>query len=410
MATKVIMPKQGLQMTEGLITRWIVPEGGKVEANEPLFEMETDKLSIEITSPACGTLLKIIRGVGDVVPITETIAVIGEEGENFSELLGETPGNKQSNEPKEDRIFITPRAKMKAQEREIDFSNVKGTGPEGLIIERDVNSYENTTKRITPVAAKMAKEYNINLTNVTSTGTSRRILKEDIENLTAHRHSTVVQLAGIRKVISNRMMESLQNMAQANHRMRVDMTEAIRLREQLKLENIKISYNDIFVKVVSKALIDYPYMNSSMVEDGILLKDYVNMGMAVSVENGLIVPNIKDSDLLSLQQIAKASSVLIEKAQKGKLTPEEYANGTFTITNLGMYDIDEFTAIINPPESGILALGKIEKTSIVQGESVVIKPMLTMSLTYDHRIIDGALAAQFLQRVKQIIKNPYLLL
>ncbi|KZL89207.1 dihydrolipoamide acetyltransferase family protein [Clostridium magnum] len=458
MATKVIMPKQGLQMTEGTITRWIIAEGGKVEVDQPLFEMETDKLTIEITAPASGTLLKIVKGEGDVVPITETIAVIGEPGEDYSSLLGDavqaniepaealkeeaqksataevTVSDKVINRDPSERVFITPRAKTTAAEKEIDYLEIYGTGPEGLIIERDILAYiEEAAKnkiRISPVAAKIAKENNIDLSLVTGTGVSGRVMKEDVEKFleakatevvntteeslpsakTSGRKGTIVPCKGMRKVISDRMMESLHGMAQANHRMKVDMTEAIKLREQLKKAGIKVSFNDILTKVVSKALIEFPYMNSSMVEEGILLKDYVNMGLAVSVPNGLIVPNIKDADLMSLPEIAAASADIIQKALNGKLGPDEYTNGTFTISNLGMFDIDVFTAIINPPESGILAVGKIEKTPVVEGDNIVIKPLLTLSLTYDHRTIDGALAAQFLQRIKQLLMNPYLLL
>lgn len=435
MATKVIMPKQGLQMTEGFITKWIVSEGGQVKENQPLFEMETDKLTITIDAPASGTLLKIIRKEGETVPITETIAFIGDEGEDIPSLIPgydknevkETstevslPVTKPTERKSSDRVFITPRAKTRAKEKEIDYSKICGSGPDGLIIESDVieaeeRAIENKLK-FTPVAEKMVKENGIDISAIKGTGSYGRIMKEDVEKLLASksanitsRHGKVVPCKGMRKVISDRMMESIHTMAQANHRMKVDMTEAIRLREQLKQSGIKVSFNDILTKVVSKALLEFPYMNSSMVEEGILLKDFVNMGLAVSVSNGLIVPNIKDADLMSLQEIALASSDLIQKALDGKLSAEEYAGGTFTITNLGMFDIDEFTAIVNPPESAILAVGKIEKMPVVEGEVITIKPIMTLSLSYDHRIIDGALAARFLQRVKQLFNSPYLLL
>lgn len=457
MATKVIMPKQGLQMTEGTITKWIVPEGGKVEVDQPLFEMETDKLTIEITAPASGTLLKIVREVGDVVPITEIIAVIGEPGEDYSSLLpgkaaaaskqveaaaeevkkpatAEAPaGNRVVSRDPSERVFVTPRAKTTAAEKEIDYLEVDGTGPEGLVIERDILAHmeeaANNKIRISPVAAKIAKANGIDLSLVNGTGTSGRIMKEDVEKFleakagttsfaassataagASGRKETVVPVKGMRKVISDRMMESLHCMAQANHRMKVDMSEAMKLRAQYKQAGIKISFNDILTKVVSKALMEFPYMNSSMIGDGIILKDYVNMGLAVAVPNGLIVPNIKDADLMPLTEIAAASADVIQKALEGKLNPDEYSNGTFTITNLGMFDIDEFTAVINPPECGILAVGKIVKTPVVEDDNIVIKPLMTLSLTYDHRIIDGADAAKFLQRIKQLLMNPYLLL
>jgi pyruvate dehydrogenase E2 component (dihydrolipoamide acetyltransferase) len=220
------------------------------------------------------------------------------------------------------------------------------------------------------------------------------------------RGERIIPLSSMRKVIAKRMTQSLQNMAQANHRMKVDMTEVIRFREKLKSDNVKVSYTDILTKVVAKALKDFPLINSSFTDRGILVKDYVNVGLAVAIENGLIVPVIKDADMKTLEEISTDSAQLIDKAKKGELPPEDYCGGTFTITNLGMFDIDEFTAIVNPPESAILAIGKIDRAVIAEGDDIVIKPIMTLSLTYDHRVIDGAPAAQFLQRVKQIMQNP----
>lgn len=411
MATKVIMPKQGLQMTEGTITKWLVAEGEKIEAEKPLFEMETDKLNIEIASPASGTLLKIIRSEGEVVPITGIIAVIGEPDEDISGLLIEAK-----------RVFITPRAKMIAEDKGINFNDIDGTGPDGLIIERDVLNFiknKPAAPKASPLAARAAEQHNVKLSDISGSGARGKIMKADVEtviaarrdkNGTGSRTGKVIPYAGMRKVISDRMMQSLHGMAQANHRMKVDMTEIIRFREKLKSDEIKVSFTDILVKVVSKALLDFPIMNSSFTNEGILLKDFVNMGLAVAVENGLIVPVIKDADLMSLQEISTTVSGLVDKTKKGMLKPDEYTDGTFTITNLGMFDIDEFTAIINPPESAILAVGKIDRVPAVEGDNIIIKPVMMLSLTYDHRIIDGAPAAQFLQRIKQILQNPYLLI
>lgn len=444
MATKVIMPKQGLQMTEGTITKWIVAEGGKVEAEQPLFEMETDKLNIEIVASASGTLLKIIRDVGEIVPITEIIAVIGEPGEDISAFLAEAkpgtasvipegekqqaaiepavPSEIKAKRSEGERVFITPRAKMTAKDKGINFADINGTGPEGLIIERDVMNYAanvSAAPKASPLAAKVAQQNDVKLSDVIGSGARGKIMKSDIEAAVAARMNKaaagsrtgkIIPFAGMRKVISDRMMQSLHCMAQANHRMKVDMSELIRFREKLKANNIKVSFTDILVKVVSKAVLDFPIVNASLTEEGIHLKDYVNMGLAVAVENGLIVPVIKDVDLMTLQEISTVSVELIDKAKKGRLKPSEYTGGTFTITNLGMFDIDEFTAIINPPESAILAIGKIDRVPVVEGDNIVIKPIMILSLTYDHRIIDGAPAAQFLQRVKQIMQNPYLLI
>ncbi|OLN32725.1 dihydrolipoamide acetyltransferase family protein [Desulfosporosinus metallidurans] len=445
MATKVILPKQGLQMTEGTIIKWLFAEGQTVEAGQPLFEMETDKLTIEIEAPASGILLKIIRNVGEVVPITETIAVIGDLGEDISSILN-TTGSKsdvadeQKNEvvvaqvsaspspspaPQRqpgERIFITPRAKMTVEEAGVNYQDISGTGPEGLIIEKDVKDYVESSKmgaKITPVAKKIAEQNQIDVANVDGTGARGKIMKADIEKainerrtkqIAGEREQRLIPFAGMRKVIAENMMKSLHSMAQANHRMKVDMTEVMTLRERLKADGVKISFNDILVKVVAKALGDFPIANSTLTEEGIVLRDFVNVGIAVAVDNGLIVPVVKDADLMTLKEISTVSSELIEKAKSGKLGPDDYQGGTFTITNLGMFGIDEFTAVINSPEVGILAVGKIDMTPVVVGNEIVIKPIMVLSLTYDHRIVDGAPAAQFLQRIKQILQNPYLLL
>jgi len=443
-ATKVIMPKQGLQMTEGIITKWLVREGEKIDEGKPLFEMETDKLTIGIDSPASGTLLKIIRVEGDIVPITETIAMIGLPGEDvslyFAPSVGDEPSvgsdaggaalKKEENASLGARAqtngggrnFITPRAKKAASDKGLDIEAVKGSGPNGLIIEKDVLDFKankSEAPKLTPVAKKIADACDVSLDGVKGSGARGKIMKADIEALISardgkgapeDRKGRVIPFAGMRKIISQKMLQSLGEMAQANHRMKVDMTEVVRLRERLKAEGIKVSFTDILVKVVSRALTEFPICNSSLTEEGILLKDYVNMGIAVAVENGLIVPVIKDADLMTLKEISTASGSLFEKAKKGGLLPDDYTGGSFTITNLGMFDIDEFTAIINPPESAILAVGKIQKTPVVENDSVVIRPVMVLSLTYDHRIIDGAPAAQFLQRIKQILQNPYLLI
>jgi pyruvate dehydrogenase E2 component (dihydrolipoamide acetyltransferase) len=441
MATKVIMPKQGLQMTEGTIIKWLKQEGEPVESGQPLFEMETDKLTITIDAAVSGTLLKIVKGAGEVVPITEMIAVIGEAGEDISGLLAEAPTDQTQEatatgttgasnastaetatvaKAAGERILITPRAKALAQDNQLDYTKVSGSGPTGLIIERDVRDYQTAvTRKITPVAAQLAGQNQVDLAEVVGSGARGKIMKADIEaaiaarvnkNAVRTRKETIIPFTGMRKVIATRMTQSLQEMAQASHRMKVDLTELVRFREKLKEAEVKVSFTDIFVKVVSRALLDFPMVNASLTDEGILVKDYVNMGVAVAVEKGLIVPVIKDADLMTLQEIATVAAELIAKAKNGQLQPDDYTGGTFTITNLGMFDIDEFTAIINPPESAILAIGKINQTSVVVEGAIVVRPIMTLSLTYDHRVVDGAPAAQFMQRVKQIMQNPYLLI
>ncbi len=434
MAQIIIMPKQGLQMTEGTITKWLVAEGGQVNEGDQLFEMETDKLTITIDSTATGTLLKILHREGDIIPVAEPIAVVGNPGEDYSALLPGSAADRDAAQaapvaPSQapaalqvahkaggERRFVTPRARMTAENKGINIDDVPGTGPEGLVIERDVLAWQAAAPKATPLAKKMAAAEGVDLKDVQGTGSHGKIQVSDIaariaaRTKGAARGEKLIPMTGMRKIVAERMKASLAEMAQANHRMSVDMTEAVRIREQLKANNIKVSYNDIIIRCVARALTEFPMMNSSMTDQGILLKEYVNVGMAVAMENGLIVPVIKDADLLTLYEIAEVSADLAGKAKENRLQPDDYTGGTFTVSNLGMFDVDSFTAVINPPEAGILAVGKMIKTPVVVDDEIVIRPMLTLSLTYDHRIIDGAPAAQFLKRIKQLLQTPSLLL
>lgn len=437
MATNIIMPKQGLQMTEGTIIEWLKQEGEYVKEGEPLFSMETDKLTITIDAAATGTLLKIVRGENEVVPITETIAIIGEPGEDFSALLTdiqdqpqvaavpektttvpmETEPQVSSTGNETHKRFISPRARRTAEEKKIDIETLTGSGPEGMIVERDVLQAMRAPKA-SPLAKKLSKTEDVALDGVTGSGARGKIMAADIRAARAAkaagaeviRGSHKVKLTGMRKVVATRMHESLTEMAQANHRMTVNMTEATRLRNQYKANGIKVSYNDIVMRCTARALMEHPEMNVSFHEDGIEFKEYVNMGMAVALDSGLIVPVIKDADLMTLEELSTAAKDLAERAKTNRLQPDEYTGGTFTVSNLGMFGVDDFTAIVNPPEAGILAVGRIQKQVVVlDDDTTEIHPLLQLSLTYDHRAIDGAGAAKFLQCVKKYLEAPGLL-
>ncbi len=450
MATIVIMPKQGLMMEEGTITSWLKKEGEAVTAGEPLFEMETDKLTITMDAEASGTLLKILHPEGDVVPITQPIAVLGEPGEDVSALVGGDAAPAQAAAPAEaaptpaaeapaapaverapgERVFSSPRARLRAEENGVNIAAVPGSGPDGLVIERDVNAYMANKPAVTPLAANIAKAQGVDLSGVTGSGSNGKIKVFDLPGgspaaapaaqespaaVQQSRGTHTEKMSGMRKAISRNMLASKETNAQTNHRIKVDMTAAIALRKQYKDLGIKISYNDIIVRACAKALADMPIVNASVEGDSILYHDYVNVGTAVSVPGGLIVPVIKDADIIGLSSIAARSAALIEKAREGRLTDADYHGGTFTVSSLGMFDLDDFVAIINPPESAILAVGKIAKTPVVvtdeEGEdAIVIKSMCALCLSYDHRIIDGAEAAKFLQKVKNYLQNPVLLI
>ena len=450
MASVIIMPKQGLLMEEGTITKWLAKEGEQTTEGAPLFEMETDKLTITMDSTATGTVLKILHPEGDTVPITQPIAIVGQPGEDISALLGgeapaaapaaaapEAPTAEAAPAPQPvvehapgERVFSSPRARLRAEENGVDIAAVPGSGPDGLVMERDVQNYIANQPAVTPLAANQARIQGIDLSGLTGTGPNGKITTEDLHIASAAvepapaaepipgqltRGTRTEAMSGMRKAISRNMLTSKSTNAQTNHRMVVDMTAAVALRRQYKALGIKISYNDIIVRACAKALQDFPIVNASVDGSDIVYHDYVNIGTAVSVPGGLIVPVIRDADIIGLTGIAAKSAELIEKAREGRLTEADYHGGTFTVSSLGMFDLDDFVAIINPPESAILAVGKIAKTPVVvtddEGEDqVVIKSMCALCLSYDHRIIDGAEAAKFLQKLKSYLQNPILLI
>ena len=450
MASVIIMPKQGLLMEEGTITKWLAKEGEQTTEGAPLFEMETDKLTITMDSTATGTVLKILHPEGDTVPITQPIAIVGQPGEDISALLGgeapaaapaatapEAPTAEAAPAPKPvverapgERAFSSPRARLRAEENGVDIAAVPGSGPDGLVVERDVQNYIANQPAVTPLAANQARIQGIDLSGLTGTGPNGKITTEDLHIASAAvepapaaepipgqltRGTRTEAMSGMRKAISRNMLTSKSTNAQTNHRMVVDMTAAVALRRQYKALGIKISYNDIIVRACAKALQDFPIVNASVDGSDIVYHDYVNIGTAVSVPGGLIVPVIRDADIIGLTGIAAKSAELIEKAREGRLTEADYHGGTFTVSSLGMFDLDDFVAIINPPESAILAVGKIAKTPVVvtddeSEDQVVIKSMCALCLSYDHRIIDGAEAAKFLQKLKSYLQNPLLLI
>jgi len=439
MAEIVKMPKQGLQMTEGTILKWFVAEGAQIREGEPFFEVETDKLTLVVDSHHTGTVLKLLAGVGDAVPVMNPIAIIGNVGEDISGLLPQSPILPEkitetvpvvksvqvssrdtrfagdSGERILNGKFVTPRARKIARETNIAIADIAKSFTGSKISSRDVLAFAETEKarvKASPVAQRMADEKGIDLASVKKD--SGRIMKADVSaalmrGTSYRRGEKLVPFTGMRKVIASRMLESQKEMAQTHNRIRVDVSELVALREKLAEGGIKVSYNDILVRLVSRVLPEFPYVNASWTEEGILLHEYVNMGIAVGLDEGLVVPVLRDADMLTLAQIAEQGGALVQAAREGRLNPDDFSEGTFTLSNLGMFDTEEFVAIVNPPQAAILAVGSIIRQPVADdaGE-VVVKPMMTLTLSYDHRIVDGAVAAKFLQRLKQFIRNPLL--
>lgn len=423
MAKIVSMPKLGLTMTEGNITAWLKNEGDPVTAGEALFEVETDKLTNTIEAAQSGVLLKILVPAGETAPCQDPIAVIGQPGEDISVLLpagksGEVSAP-QATEKKApaatgvragSRVVASPRAKKLAKELGIDITLVSGTGPNGRITEKDVRAYvpqtDEKTVKSSPLAEKLAADLGINLGDVPADG---RVLVADVLNFlkkqeagapAAHERETVTPMNGMRKAIARNMLNSHMTSPTVSFNLGVDMSAMKNYREELKANGIKLSYTDLLIKVVAKALTEFPLLNCSVEDNKIIYKHYVNMGVAVALDNGLVVPNIVDADKKNLTQISTEVKELAELARAGKLPMEKLSGGTFTITNLGMYGIESFTPIINQPEVAILGVCAIENMPVVRDGQVTIRPIMNLCLTADHRVVDGSVAAQFMQRIE----------
>jgi pyruvate/2-oxoglutarate dehydrogenase complex dihydrolipoamide acyltransferase (E2) component len=293
---------------------------------------------------------------------------------------------------------------------------------EAPVVKAPAPKHQNGRRIASPRARRCASQNNIALNAVTGTGENGRIIEQDVLDYIASQTTTsvripkdeVVPLSGMRKVIASRMRNSLQEMAQTNTRMDVDMTNMIAFRKQindrLSKDGVKVSYVDLLVAVCAKALIENPLANASLEADGIHYKNYANIGIAVDAAKGLVVPVIKDADIRTIPEISQISKELINKARDGALRPDDMKGGTFTISNLGMFEVDSFTAIVNPPETCILAVGRIAEKPVVVDGQIVIRSMMNLCLSYDHRVIDGAPSARFLQCIKHYIENPVWLL
>lgn len=437
MAKVVVMPKLGLTMTEGTISKWFKKEGEMVKTGEALFEVETDKITNEIAATDDGVLLKIVVPEGEKAPVTEMVAVIGEDNEDISDMLR---NDNFKCENKEDKIVIntaqtnkdtniecikaTPYAKKIAKENNIDLKAIVGSGFEGRIIAKDVlMALEDLKIKISPVAQKIVTEKGIDVSKLKCEG---RIMKEDVlnaagieskdQNTSINNDLEVekIKLSTMRKVIAKRMQESWTTYPRVVYNMEVDVTILKEFRnklaEEFKKVGCKLSYNHILMKIVSKALTEFPYLNAKLIDDEIILNKQVNIGLAVDVNGGLMVPNIKNVQSKSLLEIARETEEKIENVRSGSISPDDLQGGTFTISNLGMFDMDSFSPIINPPELAILGVNKMVDKPVVFNGEVTIRTMMNLSLVADHRVIDGAMAARFLKRIKSIIENPYLLL
>jgi len=374
LVTKILMPRLSLTMKTGTIVQWFKKEGDAVQKGEPLVEVLSEKVTYDVEAPESGILRKILALEGTELPVAQLIGIIAAPDEQILEIEPSPAVAEKIAEVKavpervliekvEEHIIASPAAKRLAREHNIDLSKVVGTGPEGRIVEDDVKRFIEET-RSTP------------------------------------RVREVIPLVGIRKTTAERLSLSAQTAPHSTINMEVNMSQAVKLREQTQM-----SYMEMLVKAVAQALKEHRIINATLEAEQIKVFEDINVGVAVATERGLVVPVVHNADKKSLSNVASTIRELIEKARNGKLTKEDVTGGTFTISNLGMYSVDVFIPIINPPETAILGVGRvIEKPVVVNGE-ITINPLMQLSLSFDHRIVDGAPAAQFLQRVKQILES-----
>lgn len=367
MPTKVFMPRLSLTMKEGTVVQWYKREGETVMKGEPLVEVLSEKVTYDVEAPASGVLRKILVPDGEEAPVNAVLAVITAPEEEFREeelVVEATPATVG----KPERIRATPAAKRLAREHGIDLLRVTGTGPEGRIVEADVRRFIEQVSGLLP------------------------------------RVRETVPLTGVKKTSAERVAQSFRTAPHCTLMMEVDMTKAMALKEKQGF-----SYTEILVKAVAKALREHPVVNSTLENDVLKIFGDINIGVAVATEKGLVVPVIRNADRKSLTEISTTLKTLQEKARTGKLEKEDVTGGTFTITNLGMYDVICFTPIINPPEAAILGVGKIFQKPVAAEGKTEFKPAMFLSLTFDHRIVDGAPAARFLRSIKHFLEAPELL-
>ena len=456
MAIEVTMPKLGLTMETGKITEWKKKEGEQVKKGEILLVVETEKITYEVEAPGDG-MLHIVVPVEGEVPVAALIGYLAADKAEYDKVAAgggapaaaPTPAAApavQATAPAAapaakaaapsrvpgERVKSSPYARKLADEAGIDISLVAGSGPEGRVVAKDVEAFKESGPRIkmTPVAEKMAADLKIDVSQIAGTGPCGKITKEDIEQFAAKQKAPaekktgeekmeegdkLVKLTSMRKVIARKMLESCNQAAQAYMTNSIDATLIQEFREKIlktaeKKHGVRVTITDFVIKITAMAIERHPVINTRWTADGILFLKAINIGMAMAIKDGLVVPVIHNANKKSIIQIAKDRTALIDKGRGGKLGPAEMTGGTFTVSAMGMFGTELFTAIINQPENAILGVGAIIDKPVVVNKQIVIKPMMNLSLTYDHRTIDGADAGRFLQTLKELHDDPMLIL
>ena len=447
MAYEIIMPKAGMAMETGTVIQWFKQVGDYVESGEPLLEIETDKVSMEVEAEVSGYLLATLREPGDVVPVIETIGYLGEKGEEVpdaavteaadaenhgtQEISADSPAVESPSdapaperpsrvESEDGRIPATPAAKRLAAESGLELAGLTPSGSHGEIKLRDVQeAVRSDSSRTTasPLARKVAASEGLRLDDLEGSGPGGRVMRRDVVKAFAGMRQMEAgeagpeeraAMSGMRKAIRDRMLESHLTMPPVTLHAKVDVTDLMEFRKRLNADSeVRFSLNDLILKAAAKAVRVHPTVRTAIDGDELVTWSSVNLGMAVAVDNGLMVPVIADADRLTLSELASTSRALADKVRSGKISPDELKGGTFTVTNLGMYGIHSFTPIINPPQSAILGVNTAEQELSMDDEGTVTRRYrMMLSLTIDHRVIDGAQGAQFLATMRELLEKP----
>jgi pyruvate dehydrogenase E2 component (dihydrolipoamide acetyltransferase) len=433
---QVVMPRLGLTMVDGKIVEWYKQDGEWVEKGQPLFSIENEKATLDIEAPASGKL-EIQVEPDIVVPILSPVGLIYTKEKSGSqhhqkkiesqapipqsEKAVVVPVSMDTKSSSGEKSKVSPKARKTARELGLDLSMISGSGIRGMIINADLPSPsdEHHPIKATPVARRKAAEAGVDLSRITGTGPRGMVSKEDVEKILSKSlqpsiedETTLAPLSGLRKVIAERLGKSWNERPQVNLTTEVDASLFVKAREQINRElvkkEIKISFNTLLIKIVAQALEEFPYMNVSLLPEGLQQHQQANIGLAVDTPKGLMVPQVKNAATKNFETIQKELDAVVKRTLEGTTTWNDLTGGTFTITNLGAFEIDAFSPIINPPECAILGVGRIHEKAVVVDGQIVIRAMMAISVSFDHRLVDGAPAARFLQRVKQYIEQPFL--
>lgn len=455
MIQNVIFPKLGQTMEEGAIVKWLVKEGDKIVKGDILFEIETDKANLEVESFFEGTLLKIVVPANITVPANAVVGYIGEPGDKIpaapppppttpapqppqsaapaapqpaapqpqkatapsapaapQPLAGVAPSAPLPPPPSPaapaapQRRPISPRAKLLARDSAINPAPISGSGPGGRIVERDVRDYlaahNYAALRITPAAKQLAQQQEVDILTIRGSGESGRIMVDDVERAARRKP---VPLSRMRQVIARRLVESKQTIPHFYTTVAVDMSDLLALRADLKARGTNYSVNDFILEAVVLALEEFPVVNSTTDGRTVAWRGDVDLGVAVSIDAGLVVPVVRAAQLLTLAELRDQTKALALKAREGRLTPDEMSGSSFTVSNMGMLDVENFSAIINPGEAAILAVSSAREQAVVRGGQIVIRTIMKLTLSADHRIVDGATAANFSNAIKARLED-----